>query len=159
MNTGLLLGLFLGAAFLLWAGSLALFWIVFRSWQYTVDAMSRCPAPVLRRLNWPVLSPFDEGAVADMPRTQSMALQARVFIFDLPGDCPADARRYARRFRCAVLALTVVLSGLTVAVCWLEPALLKAGRGFFAALLGWGLLHVALLFRWRLWPGQQAVDA
>ena len=159
MSGGLVLGLFFGAAFLLWAGSLALFWLVFRSWQWLVDAMARCPADVLARLNWPVLSPFDEGAVADLPRTRSMALQARVFIFDLPADCPGDARRYARRFRRAILGLTVMLCGLTVAVTRLEPALLGAGQVFFGALLLWGLLHVALLFRWRLWPGQHAARA
>ncbi|WP_428926494.1 hypothetical protein [Marinibacterium sp. SX1] len=155
MSVGLLLGLLLGLAFLCWAGSLALFWMVFRSWQYLVDAMSRCPAPVLRRIGWPVLSPFDEGAEATLPRSRSMALQARVFIFDLPGDCPEDALRLARRFRRAVLALTVLLCALTVVVTRLEPGLLGAGRVFFAVLLGWGLLHLALLWRWRLWPGQQ----
>ena len=142
-----------------WAAALALFWQLFRSWQYLMDAMSRCPSTVLRDLGWPVLSPFDEGADADVPRTRSMALQARVFVFDLPDTCPEDALRYARRFRRSVLGLTVLLCGLTVLVTRLEPGLLGVGRVFFAGLLLWGLVHVALLWRWRLWPGQRAREA
>ncbi|MEM8730990.1 MAG: hypothetical protein AAGF79_13845 [Pseudomonadota bacterium] len=156
MNDATALGLLFGGAFLLWAGSLALFWRVFRTWQYLMDAMARCPASVLDRLGWPVLSPFDEGSVTEVPRTQNMALQTRVFGFGLPADCPEDARGYARRFRRSVLGLTLILCGLTVIVVRLEPALFGASRAFFAGLFVWGLFHVALLFRWRLWPGGTA---
>ena len=63
------------------------------------------------------------------------------------------------RFRRSVLGLTVLLCGLTVLVTRLEPGLLGVGRVFFAGLLLWGLVHVALLWRWRLWPGQRAREA
>lgn len=159
MSNGLIFALLFGGAFLLWAASLALFWMVFRSWQWVMDGMSRCPSPVLRRLGWPVISPFDEDAQGDIPRTQGMALQARVLVFGLPGDSPDDARLYARQFRLCTLALTVLLCALCVLVVWLEPAFLIAGQVFFGALLAWALLHAALLWRWRLWPGQQVAGA
>ena len=159
MTDGLIFALLFGGAFLLWVGTLGLFWMVFRSWQWVMDAMSRCPAAILRRLGLPVVSPFDEDATDDIPRTRVMALQARVFVFDLPGDCPDDARAYARQFRRCVLALTALMCGICVLVVWLEPAFLIVGQVFLGVLLAWALLHVALLWRWRLWPGQQVADA
>ena len=126
-----------GGALAAWAGSLALFWTVFRSWQYLMDAMERGPSVP----GWP------QGT--DPSRGQVMALQARVFIFDLPEGAPDDAHRYARRFRRAVLGLIVVLCSLMVAITLIEPRFLGISRVFFTGLLLWGALHGLMMWRWR----------
>ncbi len=125
-----------GGALAAWAGSLALFWIVFRSWQFLADAMDRGAAS-----GWP------KGP--EMGRGQVMALQTRVFVFDLPEGAPDDARRHARRFRRAVLGLIVVLCALMVAVTLIEPRFLGIGRAFFVGLMLWGALHGLMMWRWR----------